>query len=286
MSSSHNPFNTDITEFSTFASLFIEELEERWTEIEILIEQIKIQSNDEVKNVLCRSAVVLLVAHLEGFMKEAASTFIKDLNHHCEFIELPKRIQKTYCTLFLSTVNDSGGIDNRIQGRLLEKFGELNARLTVEPFLYDRNKNPSPTVIETILNNFGVKDFFKLLHMSSLDIVFENNSSETLIFLEELREYTIQAVEKFPYNINLENYAISIKDGRLARENSLWILFIDELLRKRHSIAHGSNFRNEISINELEDAKIKVQILQYSIALVLFSSGITIPSPMLNDSLL
>lgn len=49
MSSSHNPFNTDITEFSTFASLFIEELEERWTEIEILIEQIKIQSNDEVK---------------------------------------------------------------------------------------------------------------------------------------------------------------------------------------------------------------------------------------------
>ncbi|GGH35877.1 HEPN domain-containing protein [Paenibacillus segetis] len=119
----------------------------------------------------------------------------------------------------------------------------------------------SPTVIETILNNFGVKDFFKLLHLSSLDIVFENNSSETLAFFEELRNYTIQAVASFPYNINLERYKISIKDGRLPREDSLWILFIDELLRKRHSIAHGSNFQNKISINELEDAKIKVRIL-------------------------
>lgn len=259
---------------STFASLFIEELGARWTEIELLIEEIKIQSNDAVKNVLCRSAVVLLVAHLEGFMKEAASTLIKDLNHHCVFSELPKRIQKTYCNLFLSTINDSGGIDNKIQGRLMDKFGELNAQLTVEPFLYDRNKNPSPSVIETILSNFGVKDFFKLLHMSSLDIVFENSSSETHVLLENLRNYTRQAIASFPYTINLEIYEISIKGGNLAREDSLWIVFLDELLRKRHSIAHGSSFQNDMSVNELEDAKMKVQILQYSIALVLFNSGV------------
>jgi hypothetical protein len=277
MTSFHNPVNEEGAEFSTFASLFIIELEERWSEIEILIEQIKLQSNDDVKNVLCRSAVVLLVAHLEGFMKEASSTLIKDLNHHCSFTEFPKRIQKTYCSLFLSTINDSGGIDNRIQGKLLEEFGELNARLTVEPFLFDRNKNPSPTVIEIILNNFGVKDFFKLLHKSSLDIVFENNSSETLTFLEKLRNYTTQAVVSYPYRINLEKYEISTKDGKLAREDSLWVSFIDELLRKRHSIAHGSSFQNEITINELEDAKTKVQILQYSIALVLFNSGIISP---------
>ncbi|MFS8213295.1 MAE_28990/MAE_18760 family HEPN-like nuclease [Paenibacillus sp. S29] len=261
-------------ESSTFASLFIIELEERWSEIEILIEQIKLQSNDDVKNVLCRSAVVLLVAHLEGFMKEAADTLIKDLNKHCSFVEFPKRIQKTFCSLFLSTINDSGGIDNRIQGKLLEKFGELNARLSVEPFLFERNKNPSPTVIEIILNNFGVNDFFKLLHKSSLDIVFENNSSETLTLLKDLKNYTTQAVVSYPYEINLEKYKMSIMDGKLAREDSLWIVFIDELLKKRHSIAHGSSFQNEIAVNELEDAKTKVQILQYAIALVLFNSAL------------
>ncbi|QNR68488.1 hypothetical protein IAQ67_05365 [Paenibacillus peoriae] len=262
-------------ESSTFASLFIIELEERWSEIEILIEQIKLQTNDDVKNVLCRSAVVLLVAHLEGFMKEAAATLIKDLNKHCSFLEFPKRIQKTFCSLYLSNINDSGGIDNRIQGKLLEKFGELNARLSVEPFLFERNKNPSPTVIEIILNNFGVKDFFKLLHKSSLDIVFENNSSETLTLLEDLKNYTIQAVVSYPYEIDLEKYNMSILDGKLAREDSLWIVFIDELLKKRHSIAHGSNFQNEIAVNELEDAKTKVQILQYAITLVLFNSTIS-----------
>ncbi|MFI2856261.1 MAE_28990/MAE_18760 family HEPN-like nuclease [Paenibacillus sp. JSM ZJ436] len=274
MSLVDNQTMSEVAGTSTFASLFIEELGARWTEIELLIEEIKQHSNDAVKNVLCRSAVVLLVAHLEGFMKEAASTLIKDLNHHCVFSELPKRIQKTYCSLFLSTINDSGGIDNKIQGRLMEKFGELNARLTVEPFLYDRNKNPSPSVIETILNNFGVKDFFKLLHMSSLDIVFENSSSETHVLLENLRNYTRQSIASFPYNINLGHYGISIKGGKLAREDSLWIVFLDELLRKRHSIAHGSSFQNDISVNELEDAKMKVQILQYSIALVLFNTGV------------
>ncbi|MCZ1265002.1 hypothetical protein SAMN05428961_105388 [Paenibacillus sp. OK060] len=273
-SAEHTTIN-DGAEVSTFASLFIEELEERWSEIDILIEQIKLQSNVDVKNVLCRSAVVLLVAHLEGFMKEAASTLIRDLNQYCTFSDFPKRIQKTYCSLFLSTINDSGGIDNRIQGKLLEEFSKLNARLTVEPFLFDRNKNPSPSVIELILNNFGIKDFFKLLHNSKLDVVFENNISETKELLTDLKDYIKQAVVSYPYKINLLDYQILIKNGQLLRDDSLWIVFIDELLRKRHSIAHGANFQNEIAVKELEDARIKVQILQYTIALVLFNSSIT-----------
>ncbi|WP_440111643.1 hypothetical protein [Paenibacillus sp. QZ-Y1] len=47
-SAEHTTIN-DGAEVSTFASLFIEELEERWSEIDILIEQIKLQSNDDVK---------------------------------------------------------------------------------------------------------------------------------------------------------------------------------------------------------------------------------------------
>ncbi|MCY0870854.1 MAG: MAE_28990/MAE_18760 family HEPN-like nuclease [Firmicutes bacterium] len=258
---------------NTFASVFIEELEERWREIDILIDQIA-TSEDDVKNVLSRSAVVLLVAHLEGFVKEAASILVKDLNAYVQFKDLPKIVQKTYCSRFLSPINDSGGIDNRIQGKLLEEFSNLNAHLTVEPFLFDRNKNPSPSVIELVLGNFGVKDFFTLIHQSNLDVVFENNRAEILALSSELEHYLKSAVTSFPYNIDLDTYSISKKEQKLKREESLWVAFIDELLRMRHSIAHGSNFQNEIGEPQLVDAIIKVRILQYAIALVLFASVI------------
>lgn len=263
----------DDLDLGTFATTFIEDIEDRWKEIDLLIDQIKQQSKDDVKNVLCRSTVVLLVAHLEGFIKEAASVLIKDLNQHIKFSEMPKSIQKTYCTYFL-TIDNNGSTNNDLQGKLLEEFNKLNAKLIVAPFLFDRNKNPSPTIIEKILSNFGVKDFFRLINKSKLNIVFENNHSDTSKLLSELRKYTKNSIVSYPYKIELDKYELLIKEEKLKREDSLWIVFIDELLRKRHSIAHGSSFQNDIAVAELEDAKIKVQILQYGIALVLLHSGV------------
>ncbi|MFM2566394.1 MAE_28990/MAE_18760 family HEPN-like nuclease [Bacillus sp. GX] len=262
----------------TYAGLFIEEIEERWNEIDLLIEQIGQQQQEDFKNVLCRSTVVLLVAHLEGFIKEAASTLIKDMNHHVAFYDVPKAMKKTYSTLFLS-LDKGGKIDNLKQKRLIEEFEQLNAKLDVEPFLFEQNKNPSPANIEKILSKFGVTDFFKVIHKSKLDIVFENNMSETRSLLEDLKDYTKNAVRKYPYEINLERYDLQIKEeGKLRRENSLWSTFLDDLLYHRHSIAHGSNFINELEAKDLMILKNKVHIFQFAITLVLFSKGIKNPA--------
>ncbi|KPU51088.1 MAE_28990/MAE_18760 family HEPN-like nuclease [Bacillus wiedmannii] len=265
----------DVVE-DTYAALFVEEIEERWNEIDLLIEQIE-QQQEDFKNVLCRSTVVLLVAHLEGFIKEAASTLIKDMNLHVDFYDVPKAMKKTYSTLFLS-LDKGGKIDNLKQKKLIEEFEQLNAKLDVEPFLFEQNKNPSPANIEKILSKFGITDFFKVIHKSKLDIVFENNMSETRGLLEDLKDYTKKAVRKYPYEIDLERYDLQIKEeGKLRRENSLWSTFLDDLLRHRHSIAHGSNFINEIDANDLVIFKNKVHIFQFAITLVLFSKGIKNP---------
>jgi RiboL-PSP-HEPN len=257
----------------TFASLFIEDLESRWKEIDLLIEKIEIQKEEEFSNVLCRSAIVLLVAHLEGFMKEAASIVIKDINLHSRFSQIPRSLQKTYTTFFLNS-DHNGNIDNNRQKRLLDEFEKLNAQLIVDPFLFEQNKNPSPTIIEKILYNFGIKDFFRLINKSSLDVVFENNPSETAELLDELKSYINNALLSYPYSIDLSIFNISLKEEKLNRKDSLWITFLDELLRLRHSIAHGSSFSNEITIHNLRDYKNKVHIIQYGIALVLFASSI------------
>lgn len=255
---------------NTYGSIFLSELEERWKEIDLLIEEVKAPKEEDHVNVLCRSAVVLLVAHLEGFIKEAASVVIKDINHHLDFSDIPKSIQKTFVALFL----DSEKIDNNKQKRLLEEFRKLNAKLVVDPFLFEQNKNPSPTIIEKILFNFGVTDFFSLINKSRLDIVFENNHTETEELLKELRKFAHQALVEYPYSIDLDIFDISIKSEKMKRKDSLWITFLDELLRLRHSIAHGSTFSNEITVNDLIDYKKKVLILQYGIVLVLFDSTV------------
>ncbi|MFJ7994662.1 MAE_28990/MAE_18760 family HEPN-like nuclease [Peribacillus frigoritolerans] len=257
----------------TYAALFIEDLEERWNEIDLLIDKIKIQEEQEFVNVLCRSAIVLLVAHLEGFMKEAASVIIKELNQQTSFSQIPKSFQKTYTTFFLNA-DVNGNVDHNKQKRLLEEFDKLNAKLLVDPFLFQQNKNPSPTIIEKVLYNFGVNDFFRLINKSKLDIVFENNPTEISGLLENLKKHIQSATLKYPYQIDLNLFDISIKEGKLKRKDSLWITFLDELLRLRNSIAHGSTFNNEITVPNLIDFKTKVHVLQYGIALVLFNSSV------------
>lgn len=257
-------------EADTFAAVFLNDLEQRWNEIDLLIENIKKQEDQEFINVLCRSGVVLLVAHLEGFIKEAAGIVIKELNHHMSFADIPKPLKLTYTTYFLNS-DKSGKFDNVRQRRLLDEFEKLNAQLIVDPFLYEQNKNPSPTVIENILSKFGVKDFFKLIHESKLDIVFENSHSDTLNLLKDLKLYAYENVKNYPYTIGSGIFGIVDKQGKFVRKNSLWAEFLDELLRLRHKIAHGSSFSNEITIQDLIDYRYKVNILQLGIALVLFN---------------
>ncbi|MCY7552890.1 MAE_28990/MAE_18760 family HEPN-like nuclease, partial [Bacillus safensis] len=89
-------------EIESAALEFLNLSEERWNEIDLLIGQIIInKENEEIYNVLCRSTVVLLVAHLEGYIKEAASALIDDLNYNVHFEDLPTSIKKTYVSSFL-----------------------------------------------------------------------------------------------------------------------------------------------------------------------------------------
>lgn len=248
--------------------------EERWKEIDLLIEQINLNiKNEDIYNVLCRSTVVLMVAHLEGYVKEAAAALIDDLKSNVKFAEVPTSIKKTYVSSFLNIDTQLKSDQQRIK-KLMEEFEKLNAEITVSPFLFEQNKNPSPSIVEKIMVKFGVNNFFGNIHESRLDDVFKNDLSQTSELLKELRTYTLEAVKYYPYNIDLGLFNITDRKGKLKKDSSMWVTFLDELLQKRHSIAHGSNFANELSDTLLSDFKNKAQILQYAIALVLFNAGL------------
>ena len=59
---------------STFAYEFLNQLDEQWCEVDLLISEARSaqnQNKEEFYDVLCRSASFLIVAHLEGFVKRA-----------------------------------------------------------------------------------------------------------------------------------------------------------------------------------------------------------------------
>ncbi|EIM4665444.1 hypothetical protein LM945_005336, partial [Escherichia coli] len=58
---------------ATFIADYLDTVDLQWKEVDILVnEAIRVQNlNEELYNALCRSITVLIVAHMEGFVKGA-----------------------------------------------------------------------------------------------------------------------------------------------------------------------------------------------------------------------
>ena len=74
-----------------YLNLLINELEDRWDEVTILLEEAEKNQNVNVKlhDAICRSVSVLMVSNLEGFYKDLIKSFINDINDNNTFDQLP-----------------------------------------------------------------------------------------------------------------------------------------------------------------------------------------------------
>jgi len=145
---------------ATFLNDYIHGVDEKWQEIDILINNAKrIEDNDEnLYNAICRSITVLLVAHLEGFAKDLVKNVIRDLNQYCDFSALPAAIKRTYCTKYLGNNYEKNRNYEKYMSKLIEKFEQTNCRISDEPFFYSKNKNPTG-VSEMIANRSPIASY-------------------------------------------------------------------------------------------------------------------------------
>lgn len=245
---------------------FLETAEDRWQEIELLILKAEENKNNtDFYDALCRATIILMAAQLEGYVKDLIKAIISDLNDNVEFEVLPKDMKKTYIKYFVD--NDNNHKINSLQ----DVFKEFRVKLQAAPFLLD-HKNTAPGIIEKYVKNFGIEDFFSYLHNSALDILFENEVEDSNKLIEEFKSYLVKKIKNFPYKTELDKYKLvkdSIRVNKRNREDFLWVNFLDNLMQARHSVAHGSLFNNNLTIETLKDYKRKSKILQYSIATIL-----------------
>lgn len=269
----------------TFVKVGLEILESRFQEIDTIIAQASDYEVDEstdisqqgefenIYKVLCRSAQVLLIAHLEGAIKDTAKNILDDINYFSRFTNSPYSIKKTFCEHFL-VKNEKGKYSIEKTKLLIDTFDSLPVKYIADPFIQfynsgssKNNRNPSPNLITKVTEKFGVMDFFIIIKDSDLDVVFTGSKSEILTVRDRLKEHLYTGVSSYPYDLDLSLFNISSKTSN--EKNTLWHLFLESILKSRHDIAHGNTLESPFYHKDIEESKLKVEILLYAFISVL-----------------
>lgn len=255
---------------STFASDFVDEFDARWDEVSILIRMAEeLGEENEEYSVLCRAAIVLIVANLEGFIQETIKCLIADVNSNNAFSITSEKMKRTFCGQFIDIER---GNEKKIT-KLVELFEHLNVRYTVEPFFYENNKNPKASVIDKYFEEIGGKNFWGYITDCDIEKVFENDSDIIRNLLDTLRNVLVLGVEDFPYNIVLSSLGYNLSGAKVSDE-CLWKVFLNQTLKARHDVAHGVSQDNTMSLDEIKSTKDKVKILELTFAILVFKNGI------------
>jgi hypothetical protein len=252
---------------NTFIYDYIERLDEQWNEVDILLDEAKkVQHiNVELYHVLCRSASILMVAHFEGFTKDLCKNVISDLNHNCNYENIPTPIKMTGCKKYLGF--DKKAIpdyDSKLRDMMEDLSKANNYSICYTAFLFEKNKNPKPDVLKEVLSRFGIEDVFKNLHESGFEGAFISKSSLERL-LKRMRTIVKRSVEKFPYlcsDVKLKRF--KLKPCKYSGR-TIWQTFLDDVNQNRHAIAHGNTFSNDNEHPGLVVKMNKIRLIQYII---------------------
>lgn len=267
---------------NTYVYDLAESIEDRWQEVILLIDCATIEEIKDIKlyDAQCRATTLLIVAHLEGFIKDVAKAIIHDVNRFSTFNDSPIALKRTFCKTYFDSKDENTKELEQKRLKLIELLNGLEPKFIVDPFLIDgvngNNKNPSPGVLNKICTNFGIKNIFTLINTSKLDAAFSEVKSEVSELINNLKDHVLSNTHAYPYSIDLAVFNINTSSVGGACERSFWETFIDQLLKYRNDIAHGSTLINSLSVKELTEMYEKVKILEYALIMILCSKSVPV----------
>ncbi|MDZ7278195.1 HEPN domain-containing protein [Pantoea eucrina] len=222
---------------------------------------------------LCRSCCILLVSHLEGFIKDVNKAIISDLNENIDmYSSMPESLKRSFCEriAFYDGVPDE---ERNERAKQLNSYFELNSvPINFSAFRYKEssNKNPTSNFIDNSFVKYGIHGLLNTLSDGFLYDVFENDIHKMFIAKRHTkrdRSLLIQfPYKKFPMEYNFHY----INKKKSSSKKSLWHDYIDHILTQRHNIVHGDTTANHSSILHLRKDISKLNILMHGIS---FSSA-------------
>lgn len=262
---------------STAAFEAIGKVEPRIKELRTLVNAARVARDDgheDTHNAICRSCAVLIASHIEGFIKDIVDSVRIDLNFHLkEFRFLPAALKREFCK---KMAYYEGVKESEVEKRTtqLVSFFDRNTvpvELDAFPYLENVNKNPKPSRVDSSFEKFGVKGALDALGSDLLLGIFSDSAGSKFRARREIIRLKA-TLFSFPYKS--PSIAIFVQSGGQKKKNrdNLWHTFLEEILTRRHKIAHGDTLENPTTVEELEHDISKSEIIIYSLAFFFCSS--------------
>lgn len=238
-------------------------IEDRCTEVLLLIDQSSIAielGNEALYNALCRSTSILLASHLEGFLKECIRSIILDFNFHVpEFKDMPSAMRWTFCRkiAYFEGTPEKEIIERTKQ--LMTFFDKNSVPLEFDAFTYKEtnNKNPSNSFIESSFDKIGVSKILNLFSTTLPSDIFQNDPAKEYFINRQLKRCRSN-IYSFPYKQSPSNI-IGLPEQRPT--TTIWHTFIEEIMSRRHKIAHGDTTENITTHTKLYGDVKKLRVL-------------------------
>jgi hypothetical protein len=235
--------------------------------------------NEALYNILCRSCCVLLASQLEGFLKDLTKALVHDLNYNLNsFSKMPKVLQRSFCEriAFYDGV-ELKEIEDKI--KQLIAFFEKNPvpiDLYAFPYKQNPNKNASYEFIDKSFSKIGIPNIMLSLAKHQLEDIFENDKQITFVLRRDIKKYK-SLLFRFPYKNLPSEYKFNHVSGKLppGLPQTLWETFIEDIMTRRHKIAHGETLANETTH---EDIGFDIQKLEVMMHGIMFSATTYISS--------
>lgn len=251
----------------------------RWAELDTLIRAArKWEPEDREYASICRSISVLICSHFEGAIKGVSKAIVQDMADNLPFNKFPERLKAKYIRIaFLQyeavkeknneTIKQSRCIDadDVAVCHLADMVSRGEHQIDTDRLLtaFDHRSHIDMPGLSEYGKWFGVCNFAARLGRSDLEDAFADSGTA-----EEIRK----AVEKrcmygasyFPYRykdistFGLNDFAM---DEKIAKGDTFFKSFLEEVLRRRHQIAHGNDLNCSRGASELIHDIIKMRIL-------------------------
>jgi hypothetical protein len=244
----------------------------RTSELLLLVTNAKaVAETDEIfYNALCRSACVLLASHLEGFLKDASKSIIRDLNYYLDnFSQMPTVMQREFCRRIAHYEGVANSEVNDRINQLIKFFSKNSVSIDMTAFSYKENpnKNPKPSVIELTFDRIGVPNILSAIATPTYEEAFSGGESELNNHIKNLMTIT-KILEEFPFKDVPAPYTPKWTGAKKKKDiQTIWHAFIEEIMNRRHSVAHGDTLSHDTSWEQLHLDILKMQMLMYGLLL-------------------
>jgi hypothetical protein len=246
----------------------------RRQEIEVLANEAAkaFDNNDLLYKSLCRACCVMIASHLEGFVKDLTKSLVRDFNYnYTAFSDMPEAMQHTFCKkiAFYEGV-EPREIDLRVS-QLKAFFANNPVSIDLDAFTYKQtqNKNPSVDAIDAAFAKLGVPNVLGSLSGSSLEVVFDNDHRTNYKVMRDLKRLR-STTYNFPYRKSSDKINFDFKkpkDRKGKQPDSIWHTFVEEVMTRRHKIAHGDTMDNITTHETLLLDAVKLETLMHGILL-------------------